>query len=250
MLVSELKKYDTQTDEQISRKQMKLVLQEDSKVIRTPVQQQTAQQLNAVLNAYKSSNQSSWSSYNQSMQSLASMSQYATPAAKEEYIPGAHIDIDTEAALQYAKICILGKRAPFIFAPVQVSNGLCLPTLDIDKSGVMQLCYEQEYVVFQSSQNSFWMIFDVPLQIEDAIRMAGVLGVKQPGSDNRYQTCATKQKKYVLRATPKGGFIPKLRVQSGALSELTEAWVNDFVEYWKHPIHEEIASMQVFDTLT
>lgn len=235
---------------------MKLVLQEDSKVIRTPVQQQSVQQqsthqsLNGMLNSLKG--QSSWSSYNNAMQGLQGMGHYATstPKDKEEYIPGAHIDIDTEAALQYAKICILGKRAPFIFAPVQLSNGLSLPTLDIDKSGVMQLCYEQEYVVFQSSQNSFWMIFDVPLQIEDAIRMAGVLGVKQPGSDNRYQTCATKQKKYVLRATPKGGFIPKLRVQSGALSELTEAWVNDFVEYWKHPIHEEIASMQVFDTLT
>jgi hypothetical protein len=170
-----------------------------------------------------------------------------------KYIPGCYIEANKDEALVYAKFCVTMRRKPYLFIPVQLSNGKHLPVVDIDNDTGMvidkYIHSEPTSVIFQSSENNrYWIIIDKPCDTVDNALDQIISSSLFKVADRRYLECVGEAQQFVLRAIPKRGTIPKV-IYSKIVTPETRIWIKNFTEWWEISEIKEMADMQVLEAL-
>lgn len=180
---------------------------------------------------------------------------------KDRYEIGRYVDanfMDMDIVC-FIKTHIHMRHKPHVYLPVETIDGCMLPTFDIDydpmvassaniRQYIMKQFDTEYFALIQSSPRGFWVVFDHPcMDIEDALN----LRLEPPWNsfcDKKYVDCARQARRFVLRATPKDGFIPHV-IKSNMVRQESIDWLNDFEAYWSSPEVQEYVDIQVMNAL-
>ena len=150
-------------------------------------------------------------------------------------------------------------RKAHLYMEVATADSRLLPTADMDinparfedgKKLVMDLFDNRGwyFALIQSSPYSFWAVFDYPCaDIKHALNFISNSDIKSI-SDKEYTNCALQAKMFVLRATPKNGFIPHV-IKSNMVRQESIDWLEDFKAYWDSPEVQEYVAIHAMNAL-
>ena len=175
------------------------------------------------------------------------------------YELGKYIDTDPETIFVYTKYCIHMKRKPHLYIQVRTNDGRLLPTVDIDctpggvdrqnKLDLIMTWFDRwPFALIQSSRDAFWLVFDKPCEIMDHALDYITIPDIDAFCDRKYKDCARRQNQFVLRATPKNGFIPRV-IKSNMITPEAREWLEEFVAYWSSGDVKEYVAIQAMNAL-
>lgn len=173
------------------------------------------------------------------------------------YGAGDYFDISKEDGLMYSYICSIIGQHPKFYMKIQTDTGFWFPCMDFDHVPAEKLYASVKrhltfpYIIIESRGKNvrmeglhFWVIVDNPLlDFDKVIKFIG--GICPPYNDWKYYNCAITTKNLVLRAFPKNGKNPLIVHKSAdKFSHLFTKWINEFEEHWKHPLIDDMISLQ------